>query len=36
MKLDQLNHFQRAIFARCLYKSISLPAWAINKIVEVR
>lgn len=36
MKLDTLNHFQRATFARWLYKSISLPVWAVRKIVEVR
>lgn len=37
MKLDTLNHFQRAVVARSLYiRRARLPQEAVKKIVEVR
>lgn len=37
MKLDTLNHAQRAVFARALYiKNARLPEWVVAKIVERR
>lgn len=37
MKLDQLNHAQRAVVARALYiRRARLPQETVKKIVEVR